>query len=151
MDAVTETAVDLVAELRGRGLADVSVSDIDRAMYSSDASLYRVVPRAVVRARHVDELHALHEASRQLGVPLTLRGSGTSIAGNAIGSGIVVDTRHLNRVLAVDPEARTATVEPGVVHADLQRAAGQHGLRCGPAPSSHTRATIGGKIRRAPW
>ncbi|MFC7787765.1 FAD-binding and (Fe-S)-binding domain-containing protein [Microbacterium sp. MAHUQ-60] len=146
MDAVTETAVDLVAELRGRGLADVSVSDIDRAMYSSDASLYRVVPRAVVRARHVDELHALHEASRQLGVPLTLRGSGTSIAGNAIGSGIVVDTRHLNRVLAVDPEARTATVEPGVVHADLQRAAGQHGLRFGPDPSSHTRATIGGMI-----
>ncbi|BDZ40125.1 FAD-binding and (Fe-S)-binding domain-containing protein [Microbacterium suwonense] len=141
-----EIAVDLAAELRDQGLADVSVSDIDRAMYSSDASLYRVVPQAVVRAQHVDELHAVHEVSRRLGVPLTLRGSGTSIAGNAIGSGIVVDTRGLNRVLNIDPEARTATVEPGVVHSELQRAAAPHGLRFGPDPSSHTRATIGGMI-----
>jgi len=143
MAAIT---ADLAAELRASGLADVSVQDVDRAMYSSDASLFRVVPQAVVRARHVDDLHAAHEASRRLGVPLTLRGSGTSIAGNAIGPGIVVDTRALDRVLAIDPEARTATVEPGVVHADLQRAAAPHGLRFGPDPSSHTRATIGGMI-----
>lgn len=139
-------AVDLAAELRRQGVADVSVADLDRALYSSDASLFRVVPQAVVRARHVDELHAVHEVSRRLGVPLTLRGSGTSIAGNAVGPGIVVDTRALDRVLSIDPEARTATVEPGVVHADLQRAAAPHGLRFGPDPSSHTRATIGGMI-----
>lgn len=139
-------SVELVAALRSHGLSDVSSSDADRAMYSSDASLFRVVPQAVVRAQHVDELRAAHEASRALGVPLTLRGSGTSIAGNAIGPGIVVDTRALNRVLAIDPEAMTATVEPGVVHADLQRAAAPHGLRFGPDPSSHTRATIGGMI-----
>jgi FAD/FMN-containing dehydrogenase/Fe-S oxidoreductase len=146
MEAAAEIAVDLAAELTRQGLTDVSVSDIDRAMYSSDASLYRVVPQAVVRAQHVDELHAVHEVSRRLGVPLTLRGSGTSIAGNAIGSGIVVDTRGLNRVLSIDLEARTATVEPGVIHSDLQRAAAPHGLRFGPDPSSHTRATIGGMI-----
>lgn len=143
---MADVAADLAAELRRQGLADVSVSDLDRAMYSSDASLYRVVPQAVVRAQHVDELHAVHEVSRRLGVPLTLRGSGTSIAGNAIGSGIVVDTRRLSRVLSIDPEARTATVEPGVVHSDLQRAAAPHGLRFGPDPSSHTRATIGGMV-----
>lgn len=143
---MADVAVDLAAELRREGLANVSVSDIDRAMYSSDASLYRVVPQAVVRAQHVDELHAVHEVSRRLGVPLTLRGSGTSIAGNAIGSGIVVDTRGLSRVLSIDPDARTATVEPGVIHSDLQRAAAPHGLRFGPDPSSHTRATIGGMI-----
>ncbi|WP_298861290.1 FAD-binding and (Fe-S)-binding domain-containing protein [uncultured Microbacterium sp.] len=139
-------AADIVCELRGRGVGNVSVSDIDRAMYSSDASLFRVVPQVVVRARHVDELHAVHEVSRLLGVPLTMRGSGTSIAGNAVGAGIVVDTRAISRVLEVDPDARTAVVEPGVVHADLQRAAAPHGLRFGPDPSSHTRATIGGMI-----
>ena len=80
-------------------------------------------------------------------MPLTTRGAGTSIAGNAVGPGIVVDiSRHLNRVLAVDPEARTATVQPGVVHAALQRAAAPHGLRFGPDPSTHTRCTIGGMI-----
>lgn len=66
--------------------------------------------------------------------------------GNAVGSGIVVDTRRFDRVLDIDPVARTARVEPGVVHADLQRAAAPHGLRFGPDPSSHSRCTIGGMI-----
>ncbi|HVX55595.1 FAD-binding and (Fe-S)-binding domain-containing protein [Nocardioides sp.] len=143
---MTVTAADLASELRARGLTDVDDSTLAKALYSSDASLYRVIPQAVVKARHVEELLAVHEASRALGVPITLRGAGTSIAGNAVGPGIVVDTRALNRVLEIDPEARTARVEPGVVHADLQRAAAPYGLRFGPDPSTHPRCTIGGMI-----
>jgi FAD/FMN-containing dehydrogenase/Fe-S oxidoreductase len=140
-------ATDLVAELRRRGVTDVSDSTLARALYSSDASLYRVVPQAVARPRHPDELLAILDASRALGVPVTMRGAGTSIAGNAVGPGLVVDTlKHLNRVLAIDPEARTATVQPGTVHATLQRQAAPHGLRFGPDPSTHTRCTIGGMI-----
>lgn len=139
-------ASDLVSELRARGLREVDDSTLARALYSSDASLYRVIPQAVVKARHVEDLLAVHEASRALGVPITLRGAGTSIAGNAVGPGIVVDTRGFNRVLEIDPDARTARVEPGVVHADLQRAAAPYGLRFGPDPSTHTRCTIGGMI-----
>ena len=138
---------DLVAALRREGVSDVSASTLDRATYSSDASLYRVVPQAVVRPRHPDEIAAVLAVAREAGVPVTMRGAGTSIAGNAVGPGIVVDTsKHLNRVLAVDPEARTATVQPGVVHAALQRAVAPHGLRFGPDPSTHTRCTIGGMI-----
>ena len=106
-----------------------------RALYSSDASLYRVVPQVVARPRHPDELLAILDASRALGVPVTMRGAGTSIAGNAVGPGIVVDTvRHLNRVLAIDPEARTAVVQPGVVHADAAARGGaaRAALRAGP-------------------
>ncbi|MFI6345850.1 FAD-binding and (Fe-S)-binding domain-containing protein [Streptomyces sp. NPDC050560] len=137
---------DLAHELRARGVAHVDGSDLARALHSSDASLYRVVPQAVVRPRHIEELLAVHEAARDLGAPVTMRGAGTSIAGNAVGPGIVVDTRALNRIRDVDPGARTARVEPGVVHADLQRAAAPHGLRFGPDPSTHTRCTIGGMI-----
>jgi FAD/FMN-containing dehydrogenase/Fe-S oxidoreductase len=138
---------DLVAELRRRGVADVDDSVLARALYSSDASLYRVVPQVVVRPRHTDEVLAVLDVARAAGVPVTLRGAGTSIAGNAVGPGIVVDTaRHLNRVLSLDPEARTAVVQPGVVHATLQRAAVGHGLRFGPDPSTHTRCTVGGMI-----
>ncbi|MCW2794174.1 MAG: linked oxidase domain protein, partial [Nocardioides sp.] len=138
---------DLVAELHRRGVTDVDDSTLTRALYSSDASLYRVVPRVVVRPREADELLAILDASRELGVPLTMRGAGTSIAGNAVGPGIVVDTvRHLGKVLEVDPESRTAVVQPGVVHAALQRAVAPHGLRFGPDPSTHTRCTIGGMI-----
>ncbi len=149
---MTETAGsgvhrDLVAALRARGLTDVDDSTLTRALYSSDASLYRVVPQAVARPRHVDELDAILEVAREARVPVTMRGAGTSIAGNAVGEGIVVDTvRHLQRIGPIDPETRTAVVEPGVVHAALQRAAAPYGLRYGPDPSTHTRCTIGGMI-----
>src|SRR3954449_3093339 len=140
-------ASSLVEELRKRGVTDVDDSVLTRALYSSDASLYRVVPEVVARPRDGDDLDAILEVAQGTGVPVTMRGAGTSIAGNAVGAGIVVDTvRHLNRVVSVDPEARTATVLPGVVHADLQRAAAPHGLRFGPDPSTHTRCTIGGMI-----
>jgi FAD/FMN-containing dehydrogenase/Fe-S oxidoreductase len=100
-----------------------------------------------VRPRHADEIVATLDVCRSLGVPLTARGAGTSIAGNAVGPGVVLDTsRHLSRVLDVDAEARTATVEPGVVQAALQTAARPHGLRFGPDPSTHNRCTIGGMI-----
>ncbi len=138
---------DIVAELRRRGVQDVDDSSLTRALYSTDASLYRVVPQVVVRPFHEDEVFAILEACAATGVPLTSRGAGTSIAGNAVGPGVVVDfSRHMNRVRDIDVEARLAYVDPGVVHASLQRAAAPHGLRYGPDPSSHTRCTVGGMI-----
>ncbi|GAB2772558.1 FAD-binding and (Fe-S)-binding domain-containing protein [Nocardioides salsibiostraticola] len=138
---------DLVAALRRRGVSDVDDSTLARALYSSDSSLYRVVPQAVARPQHVDELDAILDVAREAGVPVTMRGAGTSIAGNAVGPGIVVDTlRHLHRIGPIDAEAGTVEVEPGVVHANLQRAAAPLGWRYGPDPSTHTRCTIGGMI-----
>lgn len=138
---------ELVAELRAAGVRDVSGAAVDRAVYASDASLYRVPPRVVVRPHDHDEVAAVLDVARRTGVPLTARGGGTSIAGNAIGAGIVLDTsRHLNRVLALDPEARSGRVQPGVVLAGLQAAAAPHGLRFGPDPSTGSRCTLGGMI-----
>jgi FAD/FMN-containing dehydrogenase/Fe-S oxidoreductase len=145
--ATPDTGRELVTALRGAGLTDVDDSGLTRALYSSDASLYRVLPRAVVRPRHVDEMVATLEVCRSLGVPLTARGAGTSIAGNAVGPGVVMDTsRYLSGVRGIDAEARTATVEPGLVQAALQTAARPHGLRFGPDPSTHNRCTVGGMI-----
>ena len=94
------TGTDVAQALRGAGVGDVDDSTLARALYATDASLYRVVPQVVVRPRHVDELVATVAVARESGTPLTMRGAGTSIAGNAVGTGIVVDTtRHLNRVL----------------------------------------------------
>lgn len=148
MLAQSSVSVGEVAEaLRRSGIPDIDTSTRARALYSSDASLYRVVPQAVVAPRDVDELPAVLAVCRDLGVPLTPRGAGTSVAGNAVGPGVVVDfSRHLGAVLDVDPQARTATVQPGTVLATLQRAAAPHGLRFGPDPSTHNRATLGGMI-----
>lgn len=121
-------------------------SPLARAMYSTDASVYRVVPQAVARPRSTDELEDIVHACLAGGVPVTMRGAGTSCAGNAIGPGVVVDTTRLNRILSIDPEARTAVVEPGVIQSVLSDAALPHGLRFGPDPSTFTRCTIGGMI-----
>ncbi|HEY7812942.1 MAG TPA: FAD-binding and (Fe-S)-binding domain-containing protein, partial [Nakamurella sp.] len=118
-----------------------------RAEYSSDASNYRVLPQVVVEPVDADDVAAVLEVSRSLGVAVTCRGAGTSIAGNAIGAGIVLDlSRHFTRVVEVDPESRVAVVEPGVVLSDLQRRLAPLGLRFGPDPSSQDRCTLGGMI-----
>ena len=130
-----------------RALIDIDASVGTRARYSSDAGLTRIPPLAVAFPRTPEQAIAAFELARAHGVPLTARGGGTSCASNAIGPGLVLDfSRHMNRVLSIDPEARTATVEPGCVGSTLQAAAAKHGLRFGPDPSSQNRATIAGMV-----
>ena len=130
-----------------RALIDVDASSGTRARYSSDAGLTRIPPLAVAFPRTPEQAIAAFAIARAHGVPLTARGGGTSCASNAIGPGLVLDfSRHMNRVISVDPEARTATVEPGCVGSTLQAAAAKHGLRFGPDPSSQNRATIAGMV-----
>ncbi|KQS67624.1 FAD-binding and (Fe-S)-binding domain-containing protein [Modestobacter sp. Leaf380] len=137
----------LAAALRAAGLTEVDDDTRRRAEYSSDASNHRVVPTAVAYPRDADEVLAALAVCRETGTPLTVRGGGTSIAGNAIGPGLVLDTsRHLTRILALDPDAGTAIVEPGVVLDRITDAGAPHGLTYGPDPSTHSRATIGGTI-----
>jgi len=138
---------ELTGALSAAGLTEIDTGVRRRAEYSSDASNYRVVPAVVAFPRHADEIVAALSVCRDLGVPVVGRGGGTSIAGNALSTGLVLDTsKHLNHVLAVDPEARTALVEPGTVLDDITAAAARYGLRFGPDPSTHSRATIGGAI-----
>ena len=130
-----------------RALIDVDASVGTRARYSSDAGLTRIPPLAVAFPRTPEQALAAFDLARAHGVSLTARGGGTSCASNAIGPGLVLDfSRHMNRVLSIDPEARTATVEPGCVGSTLQAAAAKHGLRFGPDPSSQNRATIAGMV-----
>ncbi len=117
-----------------------------RALYTSDASLYRILPDLIVEPANVEELALVVAICGEMGTPLTMRGAGTSIAGNAIGAGVVVSTRLLDRIVQIDPATQTAIVEPGVVLDDLNAAAARHGLRMGPDPSTHSRCTLGGMI-----
>ncbi|WP_067826236.1 FAD-binding and (Fe-S)-binding domain-containing protein [Nocardia inohanensis] len=133
--------------LGARLAGEVDASARRRAEYSSDASNYRVLPAAVVFPRsEADVAEALAFARRE-GLSVTARGAGTSVAGNAIGAGLVLDFgRYLNDILELDPERRCARVRPGVVLAGLQRQAAAHGLRFGPDPSTQNRCTLGGMI-----
>jgi FAD/FMN-containing dehydrogenase/Fe-S oxidoreductase len=144
------TARDLAAlegELRATVRGDVGFAALDRALVTMDASNYRRVPYGVVAPVDADDVAAVLEVCRGRGVPVVPRGGGTSIAGQATGTGVVLDfTRFMNRLVALDPQARTAVVQPGLVLDRLQEAAAPHGLRFGPDPSTHSRCTLGGMI-----
>ncbi|MFI9081244.1 FAD-binding and (Fe-S)-binding domain-containing protein [Streptomyces sioyaensis] len=136
-------AEELAAAVRG----EVSFAAADRALVTMDASNYRRVPMAVVAPRDAEDVAAALRVCREHAVPVVPRGGGTSIAGQATGVGVVLDfTRHLNRIVSLDPAARTAVVQPGVILDDLRAAAGAHRLTFGPDPSTHSRCTLGGMI-----
>src|SRR3954452_801181 len=138
---------DLEADLRKAVRGEVRFDVTSRALVTMDASNYRRVPLGVVAPRDADDVAAVLEVCRAHGVPVVARGGGTSIAGQATGTGVVLDfTRHMNGLLELDPVARTAVVQPGLVLDRLQEAAALHGLRFGPAPSTHSRCTLGGMI-----
>ncbi|WP_327155251.1 FAD-binding and (Fe-S)-binding domain-containing protein [Streptomyces tubercidicus] len=138
-----DLAKALAAAVRG----EVSFAAADRALVTMDASNYRRVPRAVVAPRDAEDVAAALRVCREHGVPVVPRGAGTSIAGQATGVGVVLDfTRHMRRIVSLDPAARTAVVQPGVILDDLRAAAGAHGLTFGPDPSTHSRCTLGGMI-----
>nr|WP_222850380.1 FAD-binding and (Fe-S)-binding domain-containing protein [Allosaccharopolyspora coralli] len=125
----------------------VALDAATRALYTTDASNYRAVPDAVLVPRSTDDVVAALASCHEFGVPVVNRGGGTSVAGNALGGGLLIDTsRHLTAVSDIDPESKTARVEPGVVLDDLRAAAGRDGLTFGPDPSTHGRCTVGGMI-----
>lgn len=118
-----------------------------RAAYTSDASVFRRVPQAVLEPRSVNDIQRGIALAHERGWSVVSRGGGTSVAGNAIGEGLVIDTsRNFNRILAIDPESRTADIEPGVICDDLRAAAAEFGLTYGPDPSTHSRCTVGGMV-----
>jgi FAD/FMN-containing dehydrogenase/Fe-S oxidoreductase len=118
-----------------------------RSLYATDASNYRQVPIGVVIPRSVDEMLKTLEICRKHQVPVLARGAGTSLCGQTCNVAVVIDTsKYLNRVLSVDPEARLARVEPGVICDSLRHAAEKHKLTFGPDPATHSRCTLGGMI-----
>ncbi|MBN2119143.1 MAG: FAD-binding protein [Anaerolineales bacterium] len=138
---------DFIDELRKHFTGDIRLDLASRILYSTDASIYQLEPLGVVLPKTQEDLHAAVELAAKYTVPILPRGSGSSLAGQAIGEALIVDcSRWLDSTLEIDPESRTATAEPGVILSRLNLAAAQHGLMFGPDPASAERATLGGVI-----
>ncbi|MEV7375125.1 FAD-binding and (Fe-S)-binding domain-containing protein [Streptomyces sp. NPDC090301] len=138
----------LAAALRAAVAGEVDFSATARALTTMDASNYRRIPAGTVAPRDADDIAAVLEVCRDHGTtPVVARGAGTSIGGQATGTGVVLDlTRHMGGIVSLDPEARTAVVRPGLVLDRLRAAARPYGLTFGPDPSTHSRCTLGGMI-----
>jgi FAD/FMN-containing dehydrogenase/Fe-S oxidoreductase len=134
-------------DLESRIEGEVRFDAVSRALYSTDASVYCIEPVGVVVVRSRNDVIEAVRACRRHGCSLTMRGGGTSQAGQAIGAGLQVDTsKYFNRVLEVNVRERWARVEPGIVLDELNAKLKPEGLRFAPDISTASRATIGGMM-----
>ncbi|MBN3786790.1 FAD-binding oxidoreductase [Burkholderia sp. Ac-20353] len=137
----------LAADLRTAVRGEVRFDAGSKALYASDASNYRQVPLGVVVPAGADDLAAALGVCRRYDVPFLTRGGGTSQNGQCVNVAVVADTsKYFNRVVSIDPDAKSAIVEPGVVCDTLRDAAEAHGLTFAPDPATHSRCTLGGMI-----
>lgn len=118
-----------------------------RILFSTDASIYQILPIGVAFPRGVDDICAIVEISKKYKIPIIARGAGSGLAGQAIGPGLIVDcSRYMNKIHLIDPSEKLAILEPGVVLNLLNKQASKFNLQFGPDPASAERATIGGVI-----
>lgn len=148
MNSFLEQQREAVAGHLGKHLeGEVRFDPATRKLYATDASIYQMEPLGVVMPRHAADVAACVQICAEARIPITPRGGGTSLSGQAIGPGVVLDcSKYMNRVLEIDPAGRTARVQPGVVLDQFNRALAEHNLQYGPDVSTSSRANIGGMI-----
>jgi FAD/FMN-containing dehydrogenase/Fe-S oxidoreductase len=146
-DAVPEHRA-LADDLRERVRGEVRFDEYSQILYATDGSIYGAKPAGVVCPRDIEDVQATIRIAADHDTPVLPRGTGSSLAGQAVGPGCVVldTTRHMDDILDVDPDARRATVQPGVVQDHLDGHLDQWNLKFAPDPASSNRATIGGGI-----
>jgi FAD/FMN-containing dehydrogenase/Fe-S oxidoreductase len=144
----TELKRDTLARhLRKHIQGEVRFDSTSRRLYSTDASIYQIEPLGVVIPRSVQDVHATVQIAVEMRVPITARGGGTSLSGQSIGPGIVLDcSKYLNKILDVDAGSQRARIQPGVVLDQLNREVGQFDLQFGPEVATASRANLGGMI-----
>jgi FAD/FMN-containing dehydrogenase/Fe-S oxidoreductase len=137
----------LRTQIRGEVRSDVRFDPGTRALYATDGSNYRQVPIGIVLPRDADDVQATVALCREFGAPLLCRGGGTSLAGQCCNVAVILDfSKHMARILEIDPARRIARVQPGVVLDTLRSAAEKHHLTFAPDPATHDRCTLGGMI-----
>src|SRR5579883_3332105 len=148
MNPFTELQRDhLARHLRKHLAGEVRFDMASRNLYSTDASIYRMEPLGVVIPKSAEDIVATVQITAEAQVPITARGGGTSLSGQSIGPGIVLDcSKYLNAILDIDVAARVARIQPGVVLDTLNRALSDHGLQFGPDVATASRANLGGMI-----
>ena len=133
----------LITQFEGELRSD----DLTKAIYATDASVYQMTPKGVAIPSNEHDLIKLVVWATENNISLIPRAAGTSLAGQCVGDGVVVDTsKYLNRIIAFDKEQRLITVEPGVIRDELNQYLQPYGLFFGPNTSTANRCMIGGMV-----
>jgi FAD/FMN-containing dehydrogenase/Fe-S oxidoreductase len=137
----------LVEDLERQVDGEVRFDEYTRALYATDASAYEVTPIGVVFPTDTGDVAAVVEYCNERAISVLPRGGGTSLAGQTVNEAVVLDfTRHMDALVSVDPEDRTATAEPGILLGDLDAALADHGLKFAPDPAWGDKSALGGAI-----
>jgi len=128
-------------------MIEIDRSTLTKQLYAQDASMYEELPEGVAFPRNEKDIRQLVKLANKEDLSITARSAGTSLAGQATGAGIIMDTsRHMGEIISVDPEEKWAEVEPGVVRDTLNRELEEHGLLFGPDTATTNRCMLGGMI-----
>ena len=139
-----EASAALINDL-GDVVQHLDFDDMTRLLYSTDASIYQMMPVGVVFPKHSDEISATLEVTKKHGVPVLPRGGGSSLCGNAIGHALIIDhSRYMDQIIEIDPEKRIVRTQPGITLGKLNKVLARYQLMYGPDPASGDRATMGG-------
>jgi len=134
-------------ELRTRIKGDVSFDQATLGLYATDASIYQIMPKALVIPRDEADVRAAVETAAKYNVNILPRGAATSLNGQCVGSAMVIDfTKYMNKILELNAKERWVRVQPGVVLDELNAVLAEHGLVFAPDPATGNRATIGGMM-----
>ncbi len=142
-----ELSAEIQEEIRKRCTGELRTDLVARILFSTDASLYQIEPLGVYTPRTEEDVAAVVEICARNNVPVLPRGSGSSLAGQAVGKALIIDcSKYLRQKIQIDPETKTVVSDPGVNLNNINRAAGAFGLMLGPDPASADRATVGGSV-----
>ncbi|GAB1451406.1 FAD-binding and (Fe-S)-binding domain-containing protein [Draconibacterium sp.] len=134
-------------QLKSQLEGDLFIDNVQRVLYSTDASQYKEMPLAVTRPKSKDDIKKIIAFARENGTSIIPRGAGTSLAGQVVGPGIVVDiSKYMDKILELNEEEKYIIVEPGVNLAELNLFLAKHGLQFGPETSTANRCVIGGML-----
>ena len=138
-----QIATDLAGIVRGDIYSDI----LHRAAYSTDASIYRIVPRCIIAPRDAGDVASVVGYAAAEAIPVVARGAGSGLAGESLSDGIVLNmTRYMNNIIGTEDDGQKVVCEPGVVLDDLNQYLARFGRKIGPDPSSANRAVIGGCV-----
>ncbi|MEX2582329.1 MAG: FAD-binding and (Fe-S)-binding domain-containing protein, partial [Gemmatimonadota bacterium] len=141
------SAARLERSLREAVRGEVRFDEKSRLLYSTDASLYQILPLGVVLPKDEADVEATMRIAAEQGVPVLPRGGGTALAGQTVASAVIIDfSKYMNRVLEIDPDGRRVRVQPGLRLDRLNRAVAPHGLQFGPDPATIRQCALGGMI-----
>ncbi len=144
---MTTALFDFLNELQKQVTGDLRTDEVSRVLYSTDASIYQVMPHGVLIPKTIDDVQAAVECAHRYHVPIVARTGGSSLAGQAVNEALIIDfSRHLDAVLEVNQEEQWVRVQPGIVLDELNNQLGKFGLQFGPDPASSNRAALGGIV-----